>query len=315
MFFSLPSLEMLTAFNPVDVSTARLKRPCKAPRLDRDGFERELVAPCTHCDIVHLNDYILKQFPCWVTFSNGCSFSFSDDDLDCLDYRDKCHGSLSWSERTSLSSPEPSQNECDEKWLDKDLCEKSPEKDTDREECGWISPRLLNVSSATCPSQSPNSADEGRPEKHFGLQLPMYVSHAASGLLMDDFAYSREVSDNEDEAQVPKLDDPFGGWALGMERARLNLGLLEQAMHRQLLHGAYREMDRFLLERVNQERRQMDARAVYHNNKGNATANKNSTVNTTNNATTNNNSNNMLHHSYTIITTNGATTALLMLLP
>lgn len=100
----------------------------------------------------------------------------------------------------------------------------------------------------------------------------MYVSPAASGLLMDDFAYSREVSDNEDEAQMPKLDDPFGGWALGMERARLNLGLLEQAMHRQLLHGAYREMDRFLLERVNHERRQMDARVVYHNNKGNATA-------------------------------------------
>lgn len=168
-----------------------------------------------------------------------------------------------------MCSPEPSQNECEEKWLDKDLCEKSLEKETDREECGWISSRPLTAPGAACPS--PNSADEARPEKHFGLQLPMYMSHAASGLLMDDFAYSREVSDNEDEAQVPKLDDPFGGWALGMgmERARLNLGLLEQAMHRQLLHGAYREMDRFLLERVNQERRQMDARAIYHNSKGN----------------------------------------------
>lgn len=202
-------------------------------------------------------------------------FFFPDDDLDCPDYRDKSRGSLSWSDRTSLSSPEPSQNECDEGWLDKDFCEKSPEKDTQREECGWISPRPTNVPGATCPSPSPNSADEARPEKHFGLQLPVYVSHAASGLLMDDFAYSREVSDNEDEAQVPKLDDPFGGWVLGMgvERARLNLGLLEQAMHRQLLHGAYREMDRFLLERVNQERRQMDARAVYHNNKGNPATN------------------------------------------
>lgn len=116
----------------------------------------------------------------------------------------------------------------------------------------------------------------------------MYVSHATSGLLMDDFAYSREDSDNEDEAQVSKLDDPFGGWALGMgmERARLNLGLLEQAVHRQLLHGAYREMDRFLLERVNQERRQMDARTVYHNNKGNATAT--TTIITTTPPSTNN---------------------------
>ncbi|XP_046703316.1 suppression of tumorigenicity 18 protein isoform X2 [Silurus meridionalis] len=191
----------------------------------------------------------------------------ADDDLDCLDYRDKSHGSLSWSERTSLSSPE-----CDdEKWLEKDFCEKNTDKDPEREECEWISPRPRTVPGAACPcpfpSLSPNSADEARPEKHFGLQLPVYVGHTASGLLMDEFACSREVSDNEDEAQVPKLDDPFGGWALGMERARLNLGLLEQAMHRQLLHGAYREMDRFLFERVNHERRQIDARAVYHNNK------------------------------------------------
>ncbi|TSL82578.1 Suppression of tumorigenicity 18 protein [Bagarius yarrelli] len=186
----------------------------------------------------------------------------ADDDIDCLYYRDKSHGSLSWSERASLSSPEPSQNDCEEKWLYKDLCEKSPEKISEQEECGWISPRPLTVPGAICPSPSLNSGDETRPEKHFGLQLPVYVSHAANGLLMDDFAYSREVSDNEDEAQMPKLDDPFGGWALGMERARLNLGLLEQAMHRQLLHGAYREMDRFLLERVNHERRQMDVHSI-----------------------------------------------------
>lgn len=151
---------------------------------------------------------------------------------------------------------------------------------------------------------------------------------------MDDSAYSREVSDNEDEAQVPKLDDPFGGWALGMgmERARFNLGLLEQAMHRQLLHGAYREMDRFLLERVNQERRQMDVRAVYHNNKGNAVAttttaltppptndngDKNATATTNNNATTtsnNDNYNTTLNNYYNIITTKDTTTALTMLL-
>lgn len=92
--------------------------------------------------------------------------------------------------------------------------------------------------------------------------------------MIDNFSYSQEVtSDNEDEVQVPRLDERLGSWTLGinMDRARLSLGLLEQAMHRQLLHGAYREMDRFLLERVNHEQRQLDARTVYHCSKGNFT--------------------------------------------
>ncbi|XP_062848769.1 suppression of tumorigenicity 18 protein [Trichomycterus rosablanca] len=204
----------------------------------------------------------------------------ADNDLDCTNFvlsnGTKSHGSLSWSERTSISSPEPSQNELDEKWLDQDLGEKSPEKDTDREEDGWVSPRHLSMPDGIC--RSPNcTTDDTRPGRNLGLQLPMYINHGASRLLIDDFSYSQEVtSDNEDEVQVPRLDERLGGWTLGinMERARLSLGLLEQAMHRQLLHGAYREMDRFLLERVNHEQRQMDARTVYHSSKDSLRADK-----------------------------------------
>ena len=66
---------------------------------------------------------------------------------------------------------------------------------------------------------------------------------------------------------------------LGMERARLNLSLLEQAMllqseQRQALHYAYKDMDRFLLEQMSGERRHQRmmemnaARAAFHGCKG-----------------------------------------------
>uniref|UniRef100_A0A3B4E3C4 Myelin transcription factor 1 domain-containing protein n=1 Tax=Pygocentrus nattereri TaxID=42514 RepID=A0A3B4E3C4_PYGNA len=112
-----------------------------------------------------------------------------------------------------------------------------------------------------------------------GSALSMYVNRG--GLLMEDFTYSRELSDSEDEPQVPRLDERLAGWGLGLaarplelDRARLNLSLLEQAMalkseHRQVLHNAYRDMDHFFLEQVNHERRQqrlleMDPRVAYH---------------------------------------------------
>ncbi|KAJ0058697.1 hypothetical protein NL108_000394, partial [Boleophthalmus pectinirostris] len=87
-------------------------------------------------------------------------------------------------------------------------------------------------------------------------------------------------SEGETEADRPgRLD----GWALGLhERAlemrggRVNLSLLEQAIalqteQRQALHHAYREMDRFLLEQMTNERRHqrmMDLeRLGYHTGK------------------------------------------------
>lgn len=88
--------------------------------------------------------------------------------------------------------------------------------------------------------------------------------------------------DSEGEAErPPRLD----GWALGlheMSRGRVNFSLLEQAIalqteQRQVLHHAYREMDRFLMEQMTNERRhqrlmEMDSRLAYHGGKGIASA-------------------------------------------
>lgn len=92
---------------------------------------------------------------------------------------------------------------------------------------------------------------------------------------------TEEDSDGEVE-RPPRLD----GWALGlhergleMSRGRVNFSLLEQAIalqteQRQVLHHAYREMDRFLMEQMTNERRhhrmmEMDGRLNYHGGKGN----------------------------------------------
>ncbi|XP_017578777.1 suppression of tumorigenicity 18 protein isoform X2 [Pygocentrus nattereri] len=235
----------------------------------------------------------------------------ADEDLDSSDVllnhihpdaRAKSHSSLSCSERTSEGSPvlpaqfSDSQNEYAEKQLDQDFAERSPDRlaascdpsqekgpDVDmEEEGGWTSPPpLLLANGIHC---SPSPADDGLPRRpRMGHQaLSMYVNRG--GLLMEDFTYSRELSDSEDEPQVPRLDERLAGWGLGLaarplelDRARLNLSLLEQAMalkseHRQVLHNAYRDMDHFFLEQVNHERRQqrlleMDPRVAYHSSK------------------------------------------------
>lgn len=87
---------------------------------------------------------------------------------------------------------------------------------------------------------------------------------------------AEEDSEGEGE-RVPRFD----GWALGlheMSRGRANFSLLEQAIalqteQRQALHHAYREMDRFLMEQMTNERRhqrmmEMDGRLTYPGGKG-----------------------------------------------
>ncbi|XP_072536342.1 suppression of tumorigenicity 18 protein isoform X2 [Salminus brasiliensis] len=237
----------------------------------------------------------------------------ADEELDCSDVllnhihpdaRAKSHSSLSWSERTSEGSPElpaqlsDPQSEYDEKQLDQDFSERSPDElgascglspekgqDADtEEEGGWNSPPPLSLANGI--RYSPSPVDDGLPKRpRVGHQaLSMYINRNTSGPMMEDFTYSRELSDSEDEPQAPRLDERLVGWGLGLaarplelDRARLNLSLLEQAMalqseHRQVLHSAYRDMDRFLLEQVSHERRQqrlleMDARATYHSSK------------------------------------------------
>uniref|UniRef100_A0A672ZGC3 Uncharacterized protein n=1 Tax=Sphaeramia orbicularis TaxID=375764 RepID=A0A672ZGC3_9TELE len=74
------------------------------------------------------------------------------------------------------------------------------------------------------------------------------------------------------------LSAKVNGSSLEMSRGRVNFSLLEQAIalqteQRQVLHHAYREMDRFLLEQMTNERRHqrmmdMDGRLNYHSGKG-----------------------------------------------
>lgn len=98
------------------------------------------------------------------------------------------------------------------------------------------------------------------------------------------YSLLRAEEDSEGEAEVdrpPRLDS----WALGfhersldMSRGRVNLSLLEQAIalqteQRQALHHAYREMDRFLMEQMTNERRvhrmmDMESRISYNGGKG-----------------------------------------------
>ncbi|XP_037313267.2 suppression of tumorigenicity 18 protein isoform X2 [Pungitius pungitius] len=104
-------------------------------------------------------------------------------------------------------------------------------------------------------------------------------SHPGGVLLRCGPPAAEEDSEGEAEAEGrPQLD----GWALGlhdrgldsMGRGRVNFSLLEQAIalqteQRQVLHHAYREMDRFLMEQMSNERRHhrmmdMDGRLSYH---------------------------------------------------
>ncbi|XP_064790734.1 suppression of tumorigenicity 18 protein-like isoform X2 [Oncorhynchus masou masou] len=107
----------------------------------------------------------------------------------------------------------------------------------------------------------------------------------------------RSTPSEEDSEGEPEVERPprLEAWALGLQemerplslemdrgdrgdrdwdRGRVNLSLLEQAMalqseQRQVLHNAYREMDRFLLEQMTNERRHqrlldVDTRVGYH---------------------------------------------------
>ncbi|XP_056277675.1 suppression of tumorigenicity 18 protein isoform X2 [Pseudoliparis swirei] len=93
-----------------------------------------------------------------------------------------------------------------------------------------------------------------------------------------------EEEDSDGEAEAERPPPRLDGWALGlhergpdMGRGRVNFSLLEQAIalqteQRQVLHHAYREMDRFLMEQMTNERRQhrmmdMDSRLNYHGGK------------------------------------------------
>ncbi|XP_026114370.1 suppression of tumorigenicity 18 protein-like isoform X1 [Carassius auratus] len=224
----------------------------------------------------------------------------ADEDLsggdvleDTIYHNTKSHHLLSWSEQTSKCSPNLDEREEEEDFEDKSQEEirasYHPSPDTEADEEEWSSPPSLTKVNGIHHSPSPPADDTLMKRLRIGQQLhedalSAYMNRNSAGILMEEYGSAREFSDSEEELQTPRTEERGGVWGPGLvarrlelDRARLNLSLLEQAMvlqseHRQVLHSAYKDMDRFLLEQMNHERRQqrmleIDARAMYHSSK------------------------------------------------
>ncbi|XP_008281262.1 suppression of tumorigenicity 18 protein [Stegastes partitus] len=222
----------------------------------------------------------------------------------CHDAAAKSSSSLGWSEVTSDGSPqcepdasEPLMDDDDEELLNNEEEDQSQDRMSsasspqspyrDMREAEWEPLSLsAKVNSSNC---SPSRASEDlssrnghvKEEPHLELGGPM----GRAGIFQAEALRYRLLpteEDSEGEAEVerpPRLDS----WALGlhergleMSRGRVNMSLLEQAIalqteQRQVLHHAYREMDRFLMEQMTNERRHqrmMDMdRLNYHGGK------------------------------------------------
>ncbi|KAK7945512.1 hypothetical protein WMY93_001240 [Mugilogobius chulae] len=184
--------------------------------------------------------------------------------------RNGCHNgdSLGWSEVASDDSPQ-----CEVDLSEKALIDEDDEllKNEDQNQ-----DRISGTSSPRSPYRDMQES-EWDP---YSLSAKLNGSSPSRPLAVQASAHRGRDSEGETEADRPSRLD---GWALGLhERAlemrggRVNFSLLEQAIalqteQRQALHHAYREMDRFLLEQMTNERRHqrmMDLeRLGYHTGK------------------------------------------------
>ncbi|XP_042353025.1 suppression of tumorigenicity 18 protein isoform X3 [Plectropomus leopardus] len=228
-----------------------------------------------------------------VAYKNGCH-----------DAAAKSSDSLGWSEVTSDGSPqcepdtsEPLMDEDDEELLNNEREDQSHDRMSgkssprspyeDMREAEWEPLSLsAKVNGSNCsPSRVSedlsvrNGLVKEEPQSDLGGAMGRASIFQAEALRYRPLP-AEEDSEGEAEAERPPQLD---GWALGlhergleMGRGRVNLSLLEQAIalqteQRQVLHHAYREMDRFLLEQMTNERRHhrmMDMdRLNYHGGK------------------------------------------------
>ncbi len=136
----------------------------------------------------------------------------------------------------------------------------SPDREADEEE--WSAPPSLTKVNGIHHSPSPPADDALMKRLRIGQQLhedafSAYMNRNSAGTFMEEYGSAREFSDSEEELQTPRMEERGGVWGPGLvarrlelDRARLNLSLLEQAMvlqseHRHVLHSAYKDMDRF----------------------------------------------------------------------
>uniref|UniRef100_A0A3P8QCB5 Myelin transcription factor 1 domain-containing protein n=1 Tax=Astatotilapia calliptera TaxID=8154 RepID=A0A3P8QCB5_ASTCA len=226
-----------------------------------------------------------KQMSC-LTNKNGCH-----------DVAAKSSSSLGWSEVTSVGSPqcepdtsEPLMDEDDEEFLnneedqshDRMSSTSSPQSQYgDMREAEW-EPLALSakVNSSDCSPSRLSEDVTGRnghvkEEPHLELGGPLGRANIFQAEALRYRLLPTEA-DSEGEAEADR--------GLEMSRGRVNLSLLEQAIalqteQRQVLHHAYREMDRFLMEQMTTERRhhrmmEMDGRLTYHGGKDSPRADK-----------------------------------------
>lgn len=158
----------------------------------------------------------------------------------------------------------------------------------------------LQLSPAKPTDEPPARRSRLGSDLHAEETLLGYGGRPAGLLMSDEFTFTQEPSEDGEEdqqnhhhqqqnqhqhhqQQQARLEPSWGpGLAvrpLSLDRARLNLSLLEQAMllqseQRQALQHAYKDMDRFLLEQMSGERRHQRmlemsaARAAFHGCKG-----------------------------------------------
>lgn len=208
--------------------------------------------------------------------------------------------STGWSEVTSTGSPQ-CEPDTSEHLMDDDeeeLLDNEEEHESQDRMSGASSPQSqygeareaeweplslsANVNGSGCsPPETPEDLT-GR-NGHIKEEPPSDLSGLmgrAGVFQVESFRYRPLPAEEDSEGEAerpPRLD----GWALGlheMSRGRVNFSLLEQAIalqteQRQALHHAYREMDRFLMEQMSNERRhqrmmEMDGRLTYHGGKG-----------------------------------------------
>ncbi|XP_048868127.1 suppression of tumorigenicity 18 protein isoform X1 [Brienomyrus brachyistius] len=150
----------------------------------------------------------------------------------------------------------------------------------------WDSPpricRVNGVQGLTkTPKDSPsNMVEEGQCDRVGPDSVQDGYLGRASAFHPGGLSYGRDSSDSEEEPEEIHAEDDWRAVVAEkhlLDRGRLNLSLMEQALaaqseQRQVLHNAYKEMDRFLLEQMSSERRHqrlldMEARSGYNGSK------------------------------------------------
>uniref|UniRef100_A0AAQ6IFW4 Myelin transcription factor 1 domain-containing protein n=1 Tax=Anabas testudineus TaxID=64144 RepID=A0AAQ6IFW4_ANATE len=175
--------------------------------------------------------------------------------------------SLGWSEITSDGSPLCEQD-ASEPLMDEDEEDLLNNEDEDQHE-----DRMSGTSSPQSPYGHMREAE----------WEPLSLSAKVNGLVCSPSRASEDLSGGnghvKEEPQL-ELGGPLSRVSIFQAEAlryRINLSLLEQAIalqteQRQVLHHAYREMDRFLMEQMTNERRHhrmidMESRTNYHGGK------------------------------------------------